>query len=882
MNKIIIIHKTKLHCHVQFYEVSIILYLTLCLFSFPKTPDFSSYLEKKKNGTLKIEDILDSSDVVNYIKQGTTSELKDLITDEHIPKLIDYCTKMPKSDVEDKIAKKFPYTSCELLCSENVFNVKAFLEREDDEINQKDEDDVNDEDDKIDVDKDNEDQFKSDEQGEDTKEQDVFDDGEENKEGETSDKTAEVKEENKNTSEDKEVTKEEGEAAETTSSEQENKSEETSTKENETKTTDNNESKEIEGTTKENETTSDTPTQPEQKQPQQVAKPEPPKPKTQLDKLYDIFDHLFSFLNNDPANDNYVLMGYFAKIVNAFLNSKADVVLKYIFVVRKNTIEKLLKHIGRKAIGTTIENIVIALNEQEKSNEYNNHLTTIAEHLIKTIQKEELNSLELEIATDTFVNCFVNSRKSNFILFFRSPLIDNLKECLKANIDKKQNTKIESLVRLYIKINETIIKDFGDKVTPAFAFGESEAEITNIIRSFARGGNAQDQTKTGNGEGENIINSHFEHMITYLKDIITLVIDDIVKSEKNEDNKLECTFNNNTIVRLGMKALIEWEYVRTVLDIIVNSVAKEKSEDVIKDIIRVVANQDLSRKLLETYTTYTTNNMFQNLFNQIINVIICENTPNELVTSFLIMTNPNPSQEGAPLKSDLIETIVDSLRTKNNFKFESKKSMNSFNFANDVDALKLIFNSTHKTINDLLSNEEQLKFFKEKFIAEMDVQFTKKLYLNDSKDKEEDFHPIYNDDENIQFSLETLREMIDFKLSIYVKYLNGEDYQKALDEHEEMLQKKEQDENDDNRSEKLSNEADGSSGMEFPADSDPLEGQNDGYEGRGSGLQDHLEIKHEEEEEEEKKEEDFNDCNFWKPEYKIEDMDVDRELELDD
>ena len=841
-------------------------------------------MEKKKNGTLKIEDILDSSnDVVNYIKQGTTSELKDLITDEHIPKLIDYCIKMPKSDADDKFAKKFPYISCELLCSENVFNVKAFLEREDDEI-QKDEDDVNEEEDKIDADKDNEDQFKSDEQGEDvaTKEQDVFDDGEENKEGETTDKTVEVKEEeNKETTEDKEVKKEEGETAPAT---EENKNEETATTETKatTENADNAETtKESEdASSKESETTSETTTQPEQKQkPQPVAKPEPPKPKTQLDKLYDIFDHLFSFLDNEPANDNYVLMGYFAKIVNAFLNSKADVVLKYIFVGRKNTIEKLLKHIGRKAIGTTIENIVIALNEQEKSSEYNVHLTTIAEHLIKTIQKEELNSLELEIATDTFVNCFVNSRKSNFILFFKSPLINNLKECLKANIEKKQNTKIESIVKLYIKINETIIKDFGEKVTPAFAFGESEAEITNIIRSFARGGNAQDQTKTGNGVGENIIDSHFEHMITYLKDVISLVIDDIVKSEKNEENKLECTFNNNSIVRLGMKALIEWEYVRTVLDIIVNSVAKQKNEDVIKEIITVVANQDLSRKLLETYTTYTTNNMFQNLFNQIINVIICENTPNELVTSFLIMTNGN--QEGAPLKSVLIETIMNSLRDNNTFSFESEKKMNSFNFANDVDALKLIFNSTHTIINDLLSNEEQLKFFKEKFIADMDVQFTKKLYLNDSKDKEEDFHPIYNDDENIQFSLETLREMIDFKLSIYDKYLKGEDYQKALDEHEEMLQKKEQSENDDNRSEKLSNDADGSAGMDF--NENPLDVQGDGYEGRGSGLQNHLEVKHEEEEEEEKKEEDFNDCNYWKADYKhIDDMDIDNELELDE
>ena len=94
-----------------------------------------------------------------------------------------------------------------------------------------------------------------------------------------------------------------------------------------------------------------------------------------------------------------------------------------------------------------------------------------------------------------------------------------------------------------------------------------------------------------------------------------------------------------------------------------------------------------------------------------------------------------------------------------------------------------------------------------------------------------------------------------------------------------MLQKKEQDENDDNRSEKLSNDADGSAGMDF--NENPLDVQGDGYEGRGSGLQNHLEVKHEEEEEE-KKEEDFNDYNFWKADSKLDDMDIDTELELDE
>lgn len=45
--------------------------------NFQRTPDFSIIIEKKNNGTLVIEDILNDNDVVNYIKINST-KLKDM------------------------------------------------------------------------------------------------------------------------------------------------------------------------------------------------------------------------------------------------------------------------------------------------------------------------------------------------------------------------------------------------------------------------------------------------------------------------------------------------------------------------------------------------------------------------------------------------------------------------------------------------------------------------------------------------------------------------------------------------------------------------------------------------------------------------------------
>ena len=64
------------------------------------------------------------------------------MTVRNINKMIDYCIKMPENDEYEK-GHKYPYYSCEILCSMNGLNLEKILNTYDDD----DDDDDNDNDD---------------------------------------------------------------------------------------------------------------------------------------------------------------------------------------------------------------------------------------------------------------------------------------------------------------------------------------------------------------------------------------------------------------------------------------------------------------------------------------------------------------------------------------------------------------------------------------------------------------------------------------------------------------------------------------------------------------------------------------------------------------
>ena len=62
----------------------------------------------------------------------------------NINKMIDYCIKLPKED-EYEIGHRYPYYSCELLCSSNGLNIDRLLDISEDNIILNNEKDLNEE-----------------------------------------------------------------------------------------------------------------------------------------------------------------------------------------------------------------------------------------------------------------------------------------------------------------------------------------------------------------------------------------------------------------------------------------------------------------------------------------------------------------------------------------------------------------------------------------------------------------------------------------------------------------------------------------------------------------------------------------------------------------
>ena len=235
------------------------------------------------NGSLRLEDILGSSELVSEMKTNSNSVFREFITENILKDLIDYCIKMPENDTLLE-GHKYPYNACELLCSDAGINLNKLLRTKMEEKKEEEKE---------------EDKKEEDKKEEDKKEEDI--------------KEEEKKEEKK---------------------EDEKKEEEKKEEEK-----------------KENDSKTDEIGDEQEKEEEEILN---------YPLMNKVLDYLFGFLDEEPSDDNFVLMGYFGKIVAYLLSDadKSDTIMKYIIETNPNVYNKMINHIDRKAIGSIIESFI--------------------------------------------------------------------------------------------------------------------------------------------------------------------------------------------------------------------------------------------------------------------------------------------------------------------------------------------------------------------------------------------------------------------------------------------------------------------------------------------------------------------------------------------
>ena len=739
---------------------------------------------------------------------------------------------MPSEDTPT-IGHKYPFNACEILCSSNGLNINKLMtlkkevkveeNKDNEEKNENKENDEN----LNDVDNLNDD-IKDFEE----KKEDIEEKKEENAE-EKKEENAEEKKENEEEKKEENIEEKKENVEEKNENAEEKKEEIVEEKKEETE-----EEKKEE-------------TEEEKKEENEEEKKED----DEIGIVHNIFDYLFKFLDIAPSEDNYVLMGYFAKLVNNLLKDKPEILLGYIFNKKPEIIQKLIIHINRKAIGNTIENFILNLNDDIflLSNDY---IIKICKSLIEGLNNVETDERGVEVICDLLINSMVTSSKNNLSLFLNAEgLMEKLEEIIEKFMNEKKDDKVTYLLKLLIKINDTLLKDFENKVTKNFTFDETENEIINIIRSIDRGGSAYDALTNKSdfaGVGTSFLKKNPERLIKLIDKNMEIIINDIMKDD--EDKKEEViinVFSDKKTKKFGVKSLYEWELLRSTLDIYVNFYAIDEQKDNIDLSIKKISESKIFSKFIQLYFYYTMNNIFQNRVNEIVSIIINEKTPSVLVKSLFEIEDD--------FSKNFISLLVNNIINNPKFSYEpSNQKMNSTLMANNCDLLNQISSSTNPIIVELLGKDKNIKFFIDDFASKISTKFSDKLLYSDleeSTSKVDFMNPLYDNFENKQNDKEnesksskrSINQEIDLHFLIYNKFLNGEDYSSLLKEEEEEEEKKKENEEEEeeiNKQEKVDEEIEES----------PL------FEARNSGIPFEPENNNNNEE----ISEEYNDSNFWK------------------
>ena len=809
----------------------------------PKTtlPNFTQLIDKMNSNQLTLEEVLDNDDLISDLKTNTNSQFLPFFSDEIIKKLIDYSTKMPSVDSDQKHGHKYPYNATEILCSDNIvliekiFNENNLESSQNEEINEKKEKAENEEENDeeiLPVALDDENDVKKEEDLKNEKKKKKKED--EKKEVEK--KEDEKKEEEKKDDEKKEEEKKEEEKKEEKKEEEKN----TQIEENKAEETKENKKEEMKETEEKNQ-------QEEIKsnEKNEEEKKEENKKEEDSKVIYDNLDYFFNFLDSEPNDDNYVLIGYFYRIINHLITLKGEVLIKYIYFSKPKILTGLIRHLNRKAISEVVNKLITY--EDDKIQNLKAKKISFINQIIKELSETD-DDLKYEWICDLFVSA-LNKKEFFFLFTENEDSIKLLFSILSSNLDNPK--KLKNILNVLIKLNETIQTLFENQVTPVL-LPENPIDFMNI---FSYNDNFFDEDKNFKLPKDYDFKAFLEKFFNILKENNFSFLDDL---NIFEDIEIETPYLINQ-KKLGTKKLAQIEFFRSILDILVNAYAKDYLKKNIEEIIKLADDKNIFWILHEIFLKYEFNNLFQILYLQIITIAINKYSPEILVKSILIN-----SKENKNLIHNLIEHSLKSLK----FKYKSEVEVKSGFFPAEIQILNDIFKSENEFVKKLIENEPDLKAYNEILANEINGIFKKKLLFSESSDFSS--NNLNKEQTPLETYLKSFFKIVDENVDIYNNvYKKGEDYLKVLEEKrkKENEEKEKAKENENENVENKKNE----DNIFSTAENDNLDNEKNIQREKFLDVNQKPNIENEETELEEANEinvmnkDKYNDNNFWNP-----------------
>ena len=425
--------------------------------------------------------------------------------------------------------------------------------------------------------------------------------------------------------------------------------------------------------------------------------------------IYEILDELFKFLDLDNSKINDTCMGYFQKMVNYLLSNEEDIIFDYFF--KNSIINKLIKFINNISIKNILEYILNKLSNNTLNNDdikiikYKDILKDLWKELIKDDKYEKAEYI-CELITNTLI---INSDKElTEIIFENKSSMKNVTKLIKKVIDIKNNSKlIISLIKMLCKLNLVIINSFkeSDLFDSIYLNNEFKSSL-NIVRINS---NSVESLCDKNVSIINIFESFSKNILNFfeiINDIFNLIKEDIKKRWKT----IKGENNNININGMGLKYLYEWKFIFSSLKLYIYcfyAINDNIMESYfIKRKKKYFSDNEFYSILFNYYFYYRYNNIFQSDFIEIIKLICSEKCPGYLTNHFLyIIDGPN---EG----NNYIDLLIESLKSEN----KRKNKENNLLRGADFEILKLFFCSKNKNVIEYFYNNSLEREFKKLFM----------------------------------------------------------------------------------------------------------------------------------------------------------------------
>ena len=482
---------------------------------------------------------------------------------------------------------------------------------------------------------------------------------------------------------------------------------------------------------------------------------------------------------SEETKTNYVLVGYFNKIFKHLLNSQPNKIVPYIFDYPKKTefdvLNLLVKNMNRKSMGEIINKLLLFQDETMEDN-----------FLGKRLELLEKVFEELKIAKDedkykcicsTLITAFYD--KEFFAEFIKETKFLDL---LYSILDEAQNDskKLIEVLHLLVNIHENILKNFEGRCTVSLA-QENPMDFLSML------GGIYGMEETPHTEKNPELEEGVEKACVALLGLIKKNGFNFIKDLDNYSSKENSEFMPTYQIpqkRMGMKKLAQIEFFRTILDLIVNIFAKyevQEIKDLIIDIIKSAQEKKLFWKIHELFFDFPFCNIYQTYYKQIIEIVLNENSPEELVKSVLL-------EKDGEQEKNLADILIDKLHKEMDFTFTSGRKAFDPNYSYEIAILSKIVECTNECVKEIIKDNKNLKVFDSILGQDINLIFNQKLLYNGENDNFQMGVNIEQEKEATQlqyFCNKNFFEVLQEDNEIYSLYLEGGDYEDTLNKKKE-------------------------------------------------------------------------------------------------